>query len=332
MFGRDPRLPVDLVFGLGQTTDGMPLSKYVENLKSRLRASYELATAAADKARAQQKRGYDKRTRGADVEVGDRVLVKIVAFDGKHKIADKWEEEVYEVLEKPNGDIPVYVVQREDRTGRKRTLHRNLLLPVGARLEKEPAEDSIPEQREGRPRRRHTRHRQRLPRQDSDSEDSDQESSSEDLAVQRTVEVETEVSEEEELESDRGGDAHSPVRGEPENLQEHGDHDQTARGTPTPEEEPEENQVHAGDAEAEGQEESDEDGAERPQQPPQPAPRRSVRDRKPPPWMLSGDYESQAMSQQVSQADWLKRVEYFMSQLDPGSRQDVARAWLRDHF
>ena len=29
------------------------------------------------------------------MEVGDRVLVKVVAFDGKHKLADKWEEAVY---------------------------------------------------------------------------------------------------------------------------------------------------------------------------------------------------------------------------------------------
>nr|KAG5705225.1 hypothetical protein BaRGS_011251 [Batillaria attramentaria] len=98
MFGRDPRLPVDLVFGLGQTADSVPLSKYVENLRSRLRSSYELATAAADKARAQQKKGYDRKTRGAGIEVGDRVLVKIVVFDGKHKIADKWEEDVYELV------------------------------------------------------------------------------------------------------------------------------------------------------------------------------------------------------------------------------------------
>nr|KAG5687327.1 hypothetical protein BaRGS_011733 [Batillaria attramentaria] len=75
MFGRDPRLPVDLVFGLGQTADSVPLSKYVENLRSRLRSSYELATAAADKARAQQKKGYDRKTRGAGIEVGDRVLL-----------------------------------------------------------------------------------------------------------------------------------------------------------------------------------------------------------------------------------------------------------------
>ena len=47
------------------------------------------------KARANQKKGYGLRVTGADVEVGDRVLVKVVAFDGKHKLADKWEEAVY---------------------------------------------------------------------------------------------------------------------------------------------------------------------------------------------------------------------------------------------
>ena len=34
------------------------------------------------------------------------------------------------VLKQPNSDIPVYVVQRENGTGPKRTLHRNLLLPI----------------------------------------------------------------------------------------------------------------------------------------------------------------------------------------------------------
>ena len=67
---------------------------------------------------------------------------------------------------------------------------------------------------------------------------------------------------------------HSPD-GESEEIQDQGNHDQTAMGTQTPEEEPDENQVPAGDADAEGQEESEEDEGERPQQPPQTAPRRS---------------------------------------------------------
>ena len=61
------------------------------------------------------------KTRGATVQTGDRVLVKALAFDGKHKLADRWEEDPYVVLSQPNQDIPVFVVQRESGGGRKRT-------------------------------------------------------------------------------------------------------------------------------------------------------------------------------------------------------------------
>ena len=46
--------------------------------------------------------------------MGDRVPVKIVAFKEKHKLADKWKQEPYNVLGQPNLDIPVLTVQRED--------------------------------------------------------------------------------------------------------------------------------------------------------------------------------------------------------------------------
>ena len=101
MFGRDPLLPVDWAFGLDSNqTQKVPLTKYMDSLKARLKHSFELALAAADKARAKQKKDYDPRVGGADVEVTDRVLVKVVAFDGKHKLADKWEEAVYKLLDK----------------------------------------------------------------------------------------------------------------------------------------------------------------------------------------------------------------------------------------
>ncbi|KAK3103801.1 hypothetical protein FSP39_021997 [Pinctada imbricata] len=130
MFGRQPRLPVDIAFGLDKSNT-KPLSSYVENLQNRLQQSYKLATEANKKAQERQKAHYDLRVRGGKVEIGDRVLVKIVAFDGKHKLANKWEEDPYIVLAKPNNDIPVYVVRKESGEGRRRTLHRNLLLPIG---------------------------------------------------------------------------------------------------------------------------------------------------------------------------------------------------------
>ncbi|XP_025108509.1 uncharacterized protein LOC112572821 [Pomacea canaliculata] len=136
MFGRDPHLPVDLLFGVDSNDQGRePLTKYVDSLKKRLTESFHLAAAASNKASERQKSGYDSKARAATIEVGDRVLVKAVAFDGKHKLADRWENEVYSVLIHPNSAIPVYVVRREDGSGRKRTLHRNMLLPVGGVLQ-----------------------------------------------------------------------------------------------------------------------------------------------------------------------------------------------------
>ena len=61
----------------------------------------------------------------------DKVLVKKVAFDGKHKRADQWEEDPYIVKKIPNPEIPVYVVKKESDQDKEGTLHRNLLLPIG---------------------------------------------------------------------------------------------------------------------------------------------------------------------------------------------------------
>ena len=100
-------------------------------MRARLEKSYKLAVTSSTKAKERQKRYYDLKTRGAIIQPGDRVLVKIVAYEGKHKIKDKWEEEPYIVQSRPNQDIPVYVVRKENGEGRTRTLHRNLLLPIG---------------------------------------------------------------------------------------------------------------------------------------------------------------------------------------------------------
>ncbi len=81
-------------------------------------------------ARAKQKNYYDLKVRGATPEVGDNVLVRKLAFNGKHKLEDKWEPDVYRITGKQNPDIPVYEVMRNDGTGKKRMLHRNHLMPL----------------------------------------------------------------------------------------------------------------------------------------------------------------------------------------------------------
>ena len=132
MFGREPRLALDVVLGLINDKESEhEYGKYIECLKTQPSIAYELASTSTKSSQERQKADYDLKTRGAVIDTGDRVLVKIVAFEGKHKIADRWEDTPYIVLKQPNIDIPVYVVQREDGVGPKRTLHRNLLLPIG---------------------------------------------------------------------------------------------------------------------------------------------------------------------------------------------------------
>ena len=83
MFGRNPRLPVDNVFGLRQEVKG---SNYIKDLRERLDHAYHLATESSKRSQQKQKEGYDMRGRGATIRVGNRVLVKIVAFKEKHNL------------------------------------------------------------------------------------------------------------------------------------------------------------------------------------------------------------------------------------------------------
>ncbi|XP_033182627.1 uncharacterized protein LOC113168680 [Anabas testudineus] len=131
LFGRSPRLPVDLAFGLPvQEPSSISHSEYVRDLRSRLEESYKLATRNALKSAEKNKSRFDRRVTPCSLEVGDRVLVRNVRLRGKHKLEDKWEQEVY-VVTKRAGDLPVYTVKPETRDGPTRTLHRDLLLPCG---------------------------------------------------------------------------------------------------------------------------------------------------------------------------------------------------------
>lgn len=131
MFGRNPRLPIDVVFGLVDSEEEeQSYGKYIQLLKEKLKYSFELASRSSRKAQNRQKQYYDQKAHAAVLAVGDRVLVKAVYFEGKHKLANRWEEEPYIVVKQPNQGIPVYEVQKEHGHGKVRVLHRNMLLPI----------------------------------------------------------------------------------------------------------------------------------------------------------------------------------------------------------
>ena len=102
-------------------------------MKERLDYAYKLAQKHSSLKQSKQKKHYDHKSQGISVTVGDRVLVRNVSIRGKHKQANLWEDVAYEVIEHPNSDVPVYKICREGHTGKTRTLHRNLLLPISSR-------------------------------------------------------------------------------------------------------------------------------------------------------------------------------------------------------
>ena len=81
-----------------------------------------------DKAQTKQKDQFDKKARAMKLDIGDKVLVKNLAIEGKKKLSNFYEEGTSTVVQQINQNIPVYIVRSED--GKDRTLHRNHLFPV----------------------------------------------------------------------------------------------------------------------------------------------------------------------------------------------------------
>ena len=139
MYGRQPRLPIDVKFGLFRNLSSSTFSKskYVDRLKKRLDYAYSKADEIQSKESARQKQRYDRKAKHVQLDPGDLVLVRVVAHKGRHKIQNKWEDQEYVIVSQPNLDIPVYKVKPTTGEGRIRTLHRNLLLPLGTSIDKE---------------------------------------------------------------------------------------------------------------------------------------------------------------------------------------------------
>uniref|UniRef100_A0A3P8TL91 Gypsy retrotransposon integrase-like protein 1 n=1 Tax=Amphiprion percula TaxID=161767 RepID=A0A3P8TL91_AMPPE len=141
MFGRRPRLPIDLAFGLPVDAQKKSHSQYVSDLKQRLEESFKIATSNAQKNAQRNKAHFDKQVVDSTLDVGDRVLVRNVKLRGKHKLANRWEDDVYVVLRKA-GELPVYTVKPEGKQRPVRTLHRDLLLPCSFIPATDPMEKS----------------------------------------------------------------------------------------------------------------------------------------------------------------------------------------------
>lgn len=129
MFGRVPRLPIDVMFQHVLRDDAVvKYSDFVSKLKCDLGEAAKIAQKHSSTEQARHARIYNRKVKGSPLTMGDRVLLANRGERGKRKIADKWESNLYEVMS-VRSPINVYRI-RDTETGREKIVHRNLLLPV----------------------------------------------------------------------------------------------------------------------------------------------------------------------------------------------------------
>ncbi|KAJ8358505.1 hypothetical protein AAFF_G00433750 [Aldrovandia affinis] len=126
MFGRIPRLPVDVMFkSVLHDPVVADFSSYSKTLLTYLSEAARIAQQRSTKEQEHQARQYNKKVKGVSLQVGDRVLLANKGERGKKKLADKWDPMVYTVIER-NPKTHIYKIS--DVSGQCKVVHRNLLL------------------------------------------------------------------------------------------------------------------------------------------------------------------------------------------------------------
>lgn len=129
LYGRHPRLPVDLLFGLEESTGTVSHQEYLQRWREQMQEAHEIARENAGKAAVRSKKNYDRKLRSTTLYPGDRVLVRnLTPRGGTGKLRNHWEETIHTVVRRMKEDLPIYEVKPEVGKGRSRILHRNLLL------------------------------------------------------------------------------------------------------------------------------------------------------------------------------------------------------------
>lgn len=129
MFGRTPRLPVDLLFGsVLQDDNVVDYDTYVQVLRNDLAGAMKIAQDHASRQQQRQAVLYNRKLKGAPVEVGDRVLLANKGERGKRKLADRWENNLYMVVDKHVNTHTFKI--RNCSTKQEKVVHRNLIMPM----------------------------------------------------------------------------------------------------------------------------------------------------------------------------------------------------------
>ena len=149
MFGRELKIPIDIELNLPTKREEGGAKTYVDRLKQKLEWAFAKAQGNIQRDMKARKKFHDKTLRCHKVEVGDLVMLWDKKPGTNYKIADKWKEELYEVISQRD-DGPVFAIRQLGAKSLKeeelQVVHRNMIHPVRS-INREEEQDEVESQR-----------------------------------------------------------------------------------------------------------------------------------------------------------------------------------------
>ena len=114
LYGRHPRLPIDLIFDLDQSVHSKNHTEYTKKGKAAMEEAYAIAQKRSSASAERNKHLYDKKVRCVDLQPNDRVLVRNLSErGGPGKLRAFWNKEIYVIIHRMDPLSRVYEVKQE---------------------------------------------------------------------------------------------------------------------------------------------------------------------------------------------------------------------------
>ena len=108
---------------IGANTSHHCVPTYVEEVQKHFKEAYAEAQHQSNSKVDRQKCNYDKSMSTVQLMLGDIVLKKSDAFQGKRKVKDCWSEVEYEVICQVTNGVPLYEIK--DSSSNVKVTHHN---------------------------------------------------------------------------------------------------------------------------------------------------------------------------------------------------------------
>ena len=132
MFGREPKIPIDVELNIPVRREEGGAKTYVDRLKQKFKWAFMKAQENIQRDIKARKKYHNTSLHCHKVEVGDLVMLRDKKLGMNYKIADKWDNNLYEVISQRE-DGPVFANQQlGSKEGEVQVVHHNMIHPSRA--------------------------------------------------------------------------------------------------------------------------------------------------------------------------------------------------------